>query len=60
MSATNSTPMDPDVTESGAAHDPEVAEAYAEAVGVDPTQEEINAYLALAGAEPLDEPPDEP
>lgn len=49
-------PLEPDVVESGAEHDPEVAEAYAESVGVDPTQDEINAYLALAGAEPLDEP----
>ena len=30
-------------------HDPEVAEAYAESVGVDPTREEIDHYLAMEG-----------
>ena len=37
----------------GAAVDPEVAEEYAESVGVDPTPEQINEYLSLEGAAPL-------
>jgi len=38
-------------------HDPEVAEAYAESVGIDPSHDEINEYLKIAGATPLaDEP----
>lgn len=41
--------------EAGFEHDPEVAEEYAEAVGVDPTQDQINSYLALAGEDPLHE-----
>jgi hypothetical protein len=39
--------------EPGSEHDPEAAEAYAESVGVDPTQDEINEYLKIAGAAPL-------
>lgn len=35
---------------SGAAHDPEVAEAFAEEVGVDPTPDEIAHYNELTGA----------
>ena len=42
--------------EAGFEHDPEVAEEYAESVGTDPTQEEINSYLALAGQDPLGDP----
>lgn len=42
--------------EAGFEHDPEVAEEYAESVGTDPTQEEINSYLALAGEDPLGDP----
>jgi hypothetical protein len=41
--------------EPGSAHDPEAAEAYAESVGVDPTPEEIDTYLQLAGDAPLGE-----
>lgn len=40
-------------TEPGSGHDPEQAEAYAESVGVDPTPDEIDHYLAIAGAAPL-------
>lgn len=36
-------------------HDPEVAEEYAEAVGTDPTPEQIDTYLALEGEPPLAE-----
>ncbi|MGH3809034.1 MAG: hypothetical protein ACRDRU_20915 [Pseudonocardiaceae bacterium] len=39
--------------EPGSRHDPEAAEAYAESVGVDPSADEINKYLEIAGAEPL-------
>lgn len=39
--------------EPGSEHDPEAAEAYAESVGVDPLQDEINEYLEIAGAAPL-------
>lgn len=35
---------------SGAEHDPEVAEAFAEGVGVDPTPEQIARYNELTGA----------
>jgi hypothetical protein len=34
-------------------HDPEAAEAYAESVGIDPSQDEIDEYLKIAGAAPL-------
>ena len=34
-------------------HDPEAAEAYAESVGTDPSHDEINEYLKIAGAAPL-------
>ena len=44
--------------EPGSDHDPEAAEAYAESVGVDPSQEEIDEYLEIAGAEPLADDPD--
>lgn len=37
----------------GAAFDPEVAEEYAESVGVDPTPDQIDEYLSLEGAAPL-------
>ena len=50
-----------DASEAGFEHDPEIAEEYAEAVGVDPTNEQINSYLALAGEDPLHEvPPSDP
>lgn len=39
--------------ESGTQHDPEAAEAYAESVGIDPSPDEINEYLKIAGATPL-------
>ena len=34
-------------------HDPELAEAYAESVSIDPSPDEIDAYLKIAGATPL-------
>lgn len=34
-------------------HDPEAAEAYAESVGIDPSHDEVNEYLKMAGAAPL-------
>jgi hypothetical protein len=39
--------------EPGFEHDPERAEAYAEAVGTDPTPQEVDTYLEIAGDEPL-------
>jgi hypothetical protein len=39
--------------EPGSEHDPEAAEAYAESVGIDPSHDEINEYLKIAGAAPL-------
>ncbi len=39
--------------EPGSEHDPEAAEAYAESVGIDPSQDEISEYLKIAGAAPL-------
>jgi hypothetical protein len=36
--------------EPGSEHDPEAAEAYAESVSIDPTPQEIDAYLEIAGA----------
>jgi hypothetical protein len=42
-----------DTTERGSQHDPEVAEAYAESVSIDPSHDEINEYLKIVGAEPL-------
>ncbi|WP_219418216.1 hypothetical protein [Pseudonocardia nigra] len=42
--------------EPGSEHDPEAAEAYAESVSVDPTPEEIDTYLEIAGDEPLGDP----
>lgn len=44
--------------EPGSDHDPEAAEAYAESVSVDPSQEEIDEYLEIAGAAPLADEPD--
>jgi hypothetical protein len=41
--------------EAGSEHDPEAAEAYAESVGIDPSHDEINEYLKIAGATPLTE-----
>ncbi|HEY3691672.1 MAG TPA: hypothetical protein VGL46_15495 [Pseudonocardiaceae bacterium] len=41
--------------EPGSAHDPEAAEAYAQSVGIDPSPDEINEYLQIAGAAPLDD-----
>ncbi|MGH3938052.1 MAG: hypothetical protein ACRDTG_05360 [Pseudonocardiaceae bacterium] len=43
--------------EAGGEHDPEAAEAYAESVGVDPVQDEIDEYLEIVGAAPLAEQP---
>jgi hypothetical protein len=34
-------------------HDPEAAEAYAESVSIDPSYDEVNEYLKIAGAAPL-------
>jgi hypothetical protein len=42
-----------DTAEPGSEHDPEAAEAYAEAVGIDPSPDEIDEYLKIAGAAPL-------
>lgn len=42
-----------DTAEPGSERDPEAAEAYAESVGVDPLQDEIDEYLEIAGAAPL-------
>jgi hypothetical protein len=39
--------------EPGFEHDPERAEAYAEAVGTDPSPQEVDRYLEIAGDEPL-------
>lgn len=39
--------------EPGSRHDPEAAEAYAESVGIDPSPDEIDEYLEIAGAAPL-------
>ncbi len=39
--------------EAGFEHDPERAEAYAEAVGTDPSPQEVDRYLEIAGDEPL-------
>lgn len=44
--------------EPGSEHDPEAAEAYAESVGIDPSQDEISEYLKIAGAAPLADQPD--
>jgi len=41
--------------EPGSAHDLEAAEAYAQSVGIDPSPDEINEYLKIAGAAPLDD-----
>jgi hypothetical protein len=41
--------------EPGSEHDPEAAEAYAESVSIDPSHDEINEYLKIAGGTPLDE-----
>ncbi len=41
--------------EPGSEHDPEAAEAYAESVSIDPSPDEINEYLKIAGAAPLDD-----
>ena len=41
------------MAEPGSEHDPEAAEAYAESVGIDPSPDEINEYLKIAGAAPL-------
>jgi hypothetical protein len=44
-----------DTAEPGSEHDPEAAEAYAQSVGIDPSPDEINEYLKIAGAAPLDD-----
>ncbi len=43
--------------EQGSEHDPEAAEAYAESVSIDPSPDEIDEYLKIAGGEPLREQP---
>jgi hypothetical protein len=45
--------------EPGFEHDPERAEAFAEAVGTDPSPQEIDTYLEIAGDEPLGDGSDE-
>lgn len=44
--------------EPGSEHDPEAAEAYAQSVGIDPSPDEINEYLKIAGAPSLDDTTD--
>ncbi|MGH3787057.1 MAG: hypothetical protein ACRDRG_11010 [Pseudonocardiaceae bacterium] len=39
--------------EAAGEHDPEAAEAYAESVSIDPSHDEVNEYLKIAGAAPL-------
>lgn len=41
--------------ESGFDHDPEVAEAYADEVGVDPTPDQIEHYQDLSGAKAFED-----
>jgi hypothetical protein len=41
--------------EPGSEHDPEAAEAYAESVSIDPCPDEIDEYLKIAGATPLND-----
>ena len=43
----------PDTAEISGKHDPEVAEEYAESVGIDPSPDEIQEYLKMVGAPPL-------
>jgi hypothetical protein len=43
-------------SDAGIAPDPDAAEDYADEVGVDPTQDEIDTYRRLEG-EDADEPP---
>jgi hypothetical protein len=45
--------------EPGSEHDPERAEAYADTVGADPTQEQIDNYLELEGEPTLAEQADD-
>jgi hypothetical protein len=47
------------LAEGATSHDPEVAESYAEAVGTDPTPEQIDTYLALEGEPPLSDQMDQ-
>jgi hypothetical protein len=44
--------------EPGSEHDPEAAEAYAQSVGIDPSPDEIDEYLKIAGAPSLDDTTD--
>lgn len=44
--------------EAASEHDPEAAEAYAESVSIDPSQDEVNEYLKIVGAAPLADQPD--
>ncbi|MDQ4011861.1 MAG: hypothetical protein M3228_14485 [Actinomycetota bacterium] len=44
--------------EAASEHDPEAAEAYAESVSIDPSHDEVNEYLKIAGAAPLTEQSD--
>jgi hypothetical protein len=46
-----------DGADQGSVHDPEAAEAYAESVSIDPSPDEIDEYLKIAGGEPLHEDP---
>lgn len=46
------------MAEPGSERDPELAEAYAEAVSIDPSSDQIDAYLKIAGASPLADQPD--
>jgi hypothetical protein len=53
MTAPDERLPDAGTAEPGFEHDPERAEAFAEAVGTDPTPQEIDTYLEIAGDEPL-------
>jgi hypothetical protein len=53
MTTPDDQPPNLDTAETAGEHDPEVAEAYAESVGVDPSPDEIQEYLKIVGAPPL-------
>ena len=53
MTAPDEPLPDAGTAEPGFEHDPERAEAFAEAVGTDPSPQEIDTYLEIAGEEPL-------
>jgi len=53
MTTPDEQPPNPDTAEITGKHDPEVAEEYAESVGIDPSADEIQEYLEMVGAPPL-------